>query len=127
MNATVVDTSVLAALAFGEDRADEARALTDGKALHEPALLLFELTNVAAVKSRRDPQRAALLQLGLRTALALHYQWEAIDQAGAFELALQRNLSGYDASYLWLACELAVPLVTFDRRLAVEAERLGVS
>ena len=39
---------------------------------------------------------------------------------------MRRIDAASDASNLWLARELAIPLVTFDRRLAVEATRLGL-
>ena len=42
-------------------------------------------------------------------------------------LALVWGLSAYDASYLWLAAALKVPLVTFDRQLAAVAAEMGLS
>ena len=42
-------------------------------------------------------------------------------------LAARRSLSGYDASYLALAIELALPLATNDRRLAAAARLEGVA
>ena len=41
-----------------------------------------------------------------------------VDHAGVLMLAEQFRLTGYDASYLWLAQRLNAELVTLDRRLA---------
>jgi predicted nucleic acid-binding protein len=40
-----------------------------------------------------------------------------VDHVAVVNLALDTGLSTYDASYLYLARHLSVPLVTFDRRL----------
>lgn len=40
------------------------------------------------------------------------------------ELALQTDLSAYDASYLWLAISRDAELVTLDRKLADANDRL---
>ncbi len=60
-------------------------------------------------------------------ALAVECTWERVDHAGVFVLALDTGLSGYDASYLWLARDLDVPLLTFDRRLTEAAVHVGLS
>jgi len=39
-------------------------------------------------------------------------------------LAALSNLTAYDASYLWLARQRSLPLVTLDRALARAAEAL---
>jgi predicted nucleic acid-binding protein len=44
-----------------------------------------------------------------------------VDYLGALALAEATGLKAYDASYLWLARELAAELVTLDRRLAAAA------
>ena len=44
-----------------------------------------------------------------------------MDHSAALGLALAADLTTYDASYLWLAQALSMPLVTFDRRLAEAA------
>ena len=63
MPASVVDTSVLAAIAFHEPRAEEALALLRvfDADLYAPLLATYELTSVAYKKSLRYAQdRAAL-------------------------------------------------------------------
>ncbi|GBD32964.1 hypothetical protein HRbin33_01940 [bacterium HR33] len=55
MPAKVADASVLAAIAFGEPRAEEATSLLQDAILHEPALLAYELTSVAQKKALRYP------------------------------------------------------------------------
>ena len=43
--------------------------------------------------------------------------------AAQWALALEYELTGYDAAYLWLAAELRAPLMTFDTRLGSAARR----
>ena len=113
----VVDASALAALLFGEPEA-EAIAARLGKArLVAPTLMPYELANVCVVKCRRHPgERDALLAaFGMRTKLRV--EEVAVDHRAALTLALASGLTLYDATYLWLARELAADLVTLDRQL----------
>jgi predicted nucleic acid-binding protein len=80
-------------------------------------LLGFELANVCLIKTRRHSgQRSALISaFALRHRLGV--EEVAIDHDGALDLAARTGLTAYDASYLWLARQLGVELVTLDRRL----------
>ena len=82
-----------------------------------PALIVYELGNTCWKKIRRSPAQArglgrayALLQ---GPGLLLHHTHPGAGLA----LALERDLTFYDAAYLWLARSLALPLVTLDDRL----------
>ena len=118
----VVDCSVVAAVLFDEpDRDAAARALA-GKELFAPELIADELVSVAVKKSRfglEDLVRRALVDFAelelTRCRADLQAQWR---------LALQYELSAYDAAYLWLAAELDAPLATFDERLGAAAGAL---
>lgn len=118
----VVDCSVLAALLFAEVNRDTAVQRMAGRQLHAPFLLDFEITSVALKKWAQgwpeDSIEAALDDFGQQD-IELH----RTDVRGQLELALQYELSAYDAAYLWLAAELRAPLVTFDRRLGEAAQR----
>jgi predicted nucleic acid-binding protein len=46
-----------------------------------------------------------------------------VDQDAVVRLAVQTGLTTYDASYLWLANDLGIELVTLDRRLATAVEK----
>ena len=127
MSARVVDASVVAAVAFGEPRRDEAVALLDAAWVCGPTLLAYELTHVACMKCRVRPDEAVRVASQLSDALILTDRWLEVDADEVLALALVWGLSSYDASYLWLAGELRVPLVTFDRRLAAAATEMGLS
>lgn len=47
----------------------------------------------------------------------------SIDHDAVASLALETGLTAYDASYLWLAKQLRVELVTLDKQLARAAAR----
>ena len=47
-------------------------------------------------------------------------------QGAAMDLARKHGLTAYDATYLELAQRLALPLATFDRKLAEAARAAGV-
>ncbi|MGE0800114.1 MAG: type II toxin-antitoxin system VapC family toxin [Lautropia sp.] len=119
----VVDASVLAAVLFQEATASAAQALIHGRALHAPALLDFELANVASSKARRgltdrDAAGAALDALSMLDLIR-----HPAPPASLLRLAARYGLSAYDAAYLWLAEALPAPLATFDARLGEAARR----
>ena len=120
---SVLDASALGAIVFGEpDGAAVRRQLSGGRA-YAPNLMLFELTNIAWKKIRAHPERAEEYAAGLDDALRFEMQWQAVDYAGVLRLAHTEGISAYDASYLWLARQLDLPLVTLDRPLAMHARR----
>lgn len=115
----VADCSALAAVLFQEASRDEALARLSGHELHAPELLDFELASVALKKARSGA--ADLVAAGLEeyrhAALTLH----RVDAAAVVALAQRCGLTAYDAAYLWLAADLKVPLLTFDRQLGEAA------
>ena len=123
MALVVVDASAVAALIFGEPEAEVVSARLEGFDLAAPALLPFEVANVAVVKVRRRsiPARAAAAALELFGRLPLDL-YEA-DATSIAKIAEGTGLTAYDAAYLLLAGSLGVELVTLDRRLARAAGR----
>lgn len=123
MPARVVDASVLAAWCFREPRASEALGLLLGSDLYAPTLLAYELANIARKKTIAYPQSLQVFSEALSTALALPIRWMEIDHVAVLRLALDLDLTTYDASYLFLARVLGAPLTTFDHRLGQAAQR----
>ena len=117
MPAKVVDASVVAAIAFGEPRAGEARALVEGCDLVAPPLLAYELTGVARKKALHYPSERDRILALLRDARSLSIRWEEVDHPAVLDLALATGLTTYDAAYLFLARSLGLPLATLDERL----------
>ena len=117
MAVKVVDASVVAALAFGEPEAEEATALLADSNLVAPTLLRYELSNTAWKKTKRHPAKASLIAAGLSLAGEIDIEYVDVDYGAVLDLALEQNVTAYDASYLWLARTLKAPLATFDARL----------
>jgi predicted nucleic acid-binding protein len=118
MSVKVVDASVVAAIAFGEPDAERAAKLIDNADLVAPHLLRFEVTNIAWKKIRRHVKQADLIAAGLRLALELDVDYVEVDHEAVLDLAVEKGVTAYDASYLWLSRALRAPLVTFDERLS---------
>jgi len=121
----VVDASAIAAMLFDETTADKIAARLHGHRLFAPALLYTEFANtflkkVRANSAKRDVFFAAFDRLD-RMAITL----VDVDVRAALALAEHHKLSAYDASYLWLASELGVELVTLDEKLEKAARHLG--
>ena len=118
----VVDASALAAIAFAESGADAVIDQIDGHRLHAPTLVVFELMHVAWKRSRKQPAAARLFLEALEVLEGLGLRFRGINQEEVVTLGLKTGLTAYDASYLWLARKLDMPLVTLDRKLAAHAK-----
>ncbi len=120
----VIDCSLMSAMLWAEPAADAARERTRGRSLHAPALLAYELANVARNKCRSGVPEAVARE-GLAAfaehRIALHDE----PPAELFDLAQRLGLTAYDAAYLSLAMQLRAPLLTFDHKLASAAHALG--
>jgi len=120
----VVDASALAAIAFAEPGADAVIDAIDGHRLHAPTLVVFELMNVAWKRSRKQPAASALFLEALQVLEGLGLRFRGINQEAVVKLGLATGLTAYDASYLWLARALDLPLVTLDRKLGAHAKHV---
>jgi predicted nucleic acid-binding protein len=114
----------MSAILWAEPAADAARERIRARSLHAPALLAYELANVARIKCRSGVPEAVARE-GLAAfpeqRVALHDD----DAAELFALAHRLGLTAYDAAYLRLAVTLRAPLLTFDQKLAKAARVLG--
>lgn len=117
MGAKVVDASVLAALTFGEARAREAKELLGNDRLYAPRLMGYELAHVAVKKIARQPAESESIIEALELALRLEIQWVDVDLFAVARLAVDKGLTAYDASYLYVSASLGIPLVSFDEKL----------
>ena len=120
----VVDASVIAAIAFEESRADEAVELIRDARLFAPDIFPYELTSVALKKARIVPSRRFDIEMRLRAALSMRVGLIPATPAELLKLALETNLTVYDAAYLQAARRIRCPLVTFDAKLARQARRI---
>lgn len=120
----VVDASVIAAFAFGEARAYEARDLIRDATLFAPQIFPYEMASVALKKSKSWPSLRFDIAMRLQEALSLDVKLVRIAPFELLALSLETNLSIYDAAYLQTARQLQCPLLTFDAKLARHAHRI---
>jgi predicted nucleic acid-binding protein len=124
MAASVVDASALGAVAFGEPDAEAIAGQLAGEDLFAPSLVAYELASVARKKALARPEQREAIAWALEQVLTLDVQRIDVDQPAVLELALEAEITTYDAAYLWLARQLDASLVTLDAELAA-ADRRG--
>ncbi len=124
MAAKVIDTSALAAMAFAEPDGQRIADQLEEHDLIAPHLLPFELANVCLTKIRRHPAKRELLLAGYELVCRLPLTFMAVNMKEVVTLAEDKKLTAYDASFLWLARQLHVELVTLDKTLL---SRIGKS
>lgn len=127
MLTVVIDASAAGAILFAERRRDDVLREIDGRNLIAPALIRHEVASIALKKGRARPDERDGLLAAARQYAALRVIEHTIVAAAVVELALDTGLTAYDASYLWLARTLQLPLVTLDGDLAEAALAIGVN
>ncbi|PJJ47859.1 putative nucleic acid-binding protein [Mumia flava] len=124
MTEFVLDASAALSLIFeDEDPGGVRDAFQGGARAVVPSIFLFEVANAAVSAVRRgriDPTDLASVLGGLGR-LPISVVAEHPSPVGLAAIAVEHNLSAYDAAYLHLARERQVPLVTYDGQLAAAA------
>ena len=125
----VMDSSVILKWVLPEQGADHARDfivkhIAGDIQIHAPQLLLYEITNVLACKSRLTD---ADLSADLADLLSLEFElssFELDDLLSTAELARRHNISVYDAAYVYLAQKLNCDFITADKKLVEKTQSL---
>ena len=113
----VVDASAIAAVLFGEPSHDDVLERLDGEALIASTLLPFEVASTCVKKIREQPDARATFERAFASLDDWKISYLDVEVQTVIDVAMEAGLSWYDASYLWLARELGVELVTLDQEL----------
>lgn len=130
----VLDCSVTMAWCFEDEASEYADAVLRHLETEDalvPTLWHLEVLNVLLVAERRGritpQQRHDFLNLlSLLTSIDTDLLNTSISDTAVLELALQFNLSIYDAVYLALAITQQIPLATQDKKLKQAAQACGL-
>jgi predicted nucleic acid-binding protein len=125
----VVDTNIVVALFIASARTADAQRLHDNDAVWstEP-FALVEFANVLATYHRAKlitSNNATTYLSHARELLQDHFI--TVDPASALEVAMQFNVSAYDAHFLAVARERGLKLTTEDAKLRAAAPQLTQS
>jgi predicted nucleic acid-binding protein len=126
MSAEAVDASALAALLFGEPKADLVAEYLSGADLFAPSLIRYELASVCDKKRRLYPAQQDLLLAAIALYPRLGVAEVEVPATEMASLARDAEVTAYDAAYLWVARHAKIPLLTLDRKLAAAARTLGL-
>jgi predicted nucleic acid-binding protein len=124
MPVKVVDASALGAIAFGEPEGEAVAAMLSDSLLVAPLLLWFELSKICLKKIVKQPGQKDRLLKAFQLAQRLPIEMTAVDYVQVINLADEKNLTSYDANYLWIAQKLGGDLVTLDLELRKAAKKL---
>ena len=114
----VVDASAIGAIVFGEPNGTTIAAHIEDESLVAPALIDYELANIAWKKIRRHPAQRLHIVAAVSAVHRLQIRRVPVPIDDVLSLAVDTGLTAYDASYLWLAMSRDIELVTLDDELA---------
>ena len=130
----VLDSSIALALALPDETSEHADhffgRMTSGDVLWVPALWWYEMANALIGAQRRkrlsETDRMRLIELYRMLPIQTDTVLDSDAMHRFHTLAMEYELSAYDAAYLELAQRKGLGLATLDRRLHSAALRAGV-
>lgn len=128
----VIDASIVLSWCFSDEATPETSLLLKQiKIAYAPALWSLEVGNalLTAIRRKRLTHAEAVNFLSLLNKLNIQIDLDMATRGthDIFLLAHSEGLTTYDAAYLDLAMQRALPLATRDKALALAAKRLGVT
>lgn len=130
----VVDSSIALAWALPDETSKEAdrflSRISIRSILWVPALWWYEIANALLMAQRRkrlgEAERMRLMELYRRLPIRTDMALDSDILWRLHTLAIEYNLSAYDAAYLELAQRRGLGLATVDRTLRFAAQRAGI-
>ena len=130
----VVDSSIALAWGLPDETSKEAdrflSRISMRSILWVPALWWYETANALLMAQRRkrltEAERIRLMELYRRLPIRTDMVLDSDSMSRFHTLAIEYNLSAYDAAYLELAQRRGLGLATVDRPLRVAAQRAGM-
>jgi predicted nucleic acid-binding protein len=130
----VIDSSIALAWALPDETSKEAERflsrISIKNILWVPALWWYETANALLMAQRRkrltEAERIRLMELYRRLPIRTDMVLDSDSMSRFHTLAIEYNLSAYDAAYLELAQRRGLGLATVDRPLRVAAQRAGM-
>ncbi|MDO9452963.1 MAG: type II toxin-antitoxin system VapC family toxin [Stagnimonas sp.] len=123
-------SAIMSCLAPDEKSPPEWRELLSTATLVAPCMLPTELVNAIITAQRRKRMSADEAQQALAIAGALDFVCEAPSMirssTAVHQIAMEHQLTAYDASYLELALRRRLPLATLDGDLIKAAKKAKV-
>lgn len=118
----IIDASFILAFLLPDESIQEveetmARAKEKEINLFSPLLLPFEIFNCLRTSVLRNRITIDLGREIGETFFNLGIALEVVDFSSTLSFATQKNLSFYDASYVWLAKSKKLPLFSLDKRM----------
>lgn len=128
----VVDASFVLAFLLPDEEIPEVESLFDkyksGQvSLVAPPLLLFEVFNSLKTAFKRHRLNETKICEIAQDFISLKIDLLSIDHMKTLDLAIKRDLTFYDASYVVLAAEQNCPLLTLDKKLQKLGRNILVS
>jgi predicted nucleic acid-binding protein len=121
----VVDTNVLAYAMIEGPRSEAARrVLTDNPDWRVPELWRHEFLNILVNYVRAGMDLAQAVSTWNQVNEIARDSMLPVDLRKALRIAVQYQLSGYDAQFIALAQMLGVSCVTADRKLAAKVPQI---
>ena len=109
----VVDASYVLDLLLPDEKKSGAELL---QAI-SPQLLVFEVTNAIKMAVVRKRITAKIAHILINEFLGWRIKLLDVHPNEVLNLAMEKGLAVYDASYLWLANEQKTELLTWDKKL----------
>lgn len=129
----VLDCSVVIGFVFEDERTPYTVAVKNYLENHTPlvpALFFYEIANVITMQERKGRWNKKECDDFIKYLSAIDIEMEYLENLRNLEavsaLARKHRLTGYDASYLYLASNRNLHLATQDKALAEAARREGV-
>jgi len=124
-SAYVVDASVVMKLFVSEEQSAQSLTLfrqaiqEHAGRLYAPDLLYIECANTFWKYTQRYSYPEEKARQNLRRLTLLPLKWVSVHElfAEAYDMAVQKHITAYDACYLLLSRKLSLSLITADKKL----------